>query len=293
MKVIASLKSFSSVAPLTQKPFLCLKNKQAREIVLYKDDDIIALNKPCGLAVHAGPRLLNDLSCYRHFWQYEQDQLPQLAHRLDKATSGVLLLSRHKAAARWVAQLFHQQKIIKKYWVITVNVPTEMKGSIKTRLSVRNVASAGRHSMNRVVIGDDWTAGGRGQREFERRGLAWTEYKVLGVPEAVPRRCSLMELQAITGFKHQLRVHLADALNCPIFGDHQYGGPLFRQDPSLRRKVRSMKLESEHLYLHATSIEIPNYFGPGRPPLTIRAPLPDYFNQAIQLLNLSLPKKTL
>ena len=102
-------------------------------------DDVIAVNKPAGLAVHGGPKVKADLSHYMHYWQYDQHEAPSLAHRLDmlvvtgtsqcdimyvyyRGTSGVLLLTRHKAAAAWIAQLFKEQKIIKKYWYLRLHV---------------------------------------------------------------------------------------------------------------------------------------------------------------------------
>lgn len=76
-----------------------------------------------------------------------------------------------------------------------------------------------------------------------------------------------------------------------MYGDHQFGGPLFRQDRSLKKKVQNMHLERERLYLHAVDVSIPGYFGDSNPPLVIQAPLPDHFNKAIQLLKLTVPKK--
>lgn len=145
--------------------------------------------------------------------------------------------------------------------------------------------------------------------------LAWTDYKVLSIPETCPQRCCLIQLAAVTGtcihtykysvyfkssplchydstgLKHQLRVHLADGLNCPVFGDDKFGAPLFRQNQGLRRKVHAMKTklgEGNHLYLHARHVEIPGYHGDNSPPLVIQAPLPQYFDKAIELLKLQV-----
>ena len=92
----------------------------------------------------------------------------------------------------------------------------------------------------------------------------------------------------LSGFKHQLRVHLADGLKCPVLGDHQFGGPLFRQDQTLRRKVQGLQLDKNNLLLHALHVEIPGYNGENKPPLILRAPLPDYFDQAIRQLHLKV-----
>lgn len=91
-----------------------------------------------------------------------------------------------------------------------------------------------------------------------------------------------------TGLKHQIRVHLADGLRCPVLGDHKFGGPLLREDVALRRKVEAMGVAKGHVYLHAMAIEVASYHGQDRP-LKIEAPLPDYYSKAIMHLQL---KKT-
>lgn len=93
-----------------------LGQAELEDMVIYKDDDVIALNKLEGLAVHGGPKLSLDLSQCLHYLQYDYPEPPQLAHRLDKMTSGVLLLTRHKEAAKWMAQLFKQRAIVRTYW---------------------------------------------------------------------------------------------------------------------------------------------------------------------------------
>lgn len=88
------------------------------------------------------------------------------------------------------------------------------------------------------------------------------------------------------GSKHQIRVHLADGLNCPVVGDHKFGGPLLRRDAGLRRKAEAMGVEKGYLYLHATSVTIDGYHGKDKPPLKIKAPLPDYYKKTITKLKL-------
>ncbi len=81
---------------------------------------------------------------------------------------------------------------------------------------------------------------------------------------------------------------MADGLNCPVVGDHKFGGPLLRQDPALKRKVEAMNLDKGHVYLHASSLEIDSYHGKDKPPLIIKAPLPDYYSKAVMQLNLKV-----
>ena len=95
----------------------------------------------------------------------------------------------------------------------------------------------------------------------------------------------LLYVYIVLGLKHQLRVHLADSLQCPVVGDHKFGGRLLRLDPTLAKKVKVMDLEKGHLYLHARQIELTGYHGESKP-LLIQATLPDYFEKAIQKLRL-------
>ncbi len=88
------------------------------------------------------------------------------------------------------------------------------------------------------------------------------------------------------GLKHQLRVHLAEGLSCPAAGDYKFGGRLLRMDTALTRKVKVMDLQKGHLYLHAKEITIPGYYGDHKAPLVVKAPIPSYFETAMEKLDL-------
>ena len=92
-----------------------------------------------------------------------------------------------------------------------------------------------------------------------------------------------------SGYKHQLRVHLADALMCPVLGDYKFGGPMFRLSEPLRRKMKAVEYVRGYLYLHAAQLEVPNYYGRKRKSLVIKAPPPPHFVQTAKLLGLLLP----
>ncbi|CAI7993083.1 Mitochondrial RNA pseudouridine synthase Rpusd4 [Geodia barretti] len=132
------------------KPLLPLDDLES--LVLYKDRDVIALNKPSGLSVHTGPKVAEDLCSNLHHWQYDSPDPPNLAHRLDRDTSGVILLSRDSSAARRLAELFQQRRIKKTYWAITVNVPSKPEGRVTIPLGTKDLATQNspRHHMHRV-----------------------------------------------------------------------------------------------------------------------------------------------
>ena len=99
-----------------------------------------------------------------------------------------------------------------------------------------------------------------------------------------------MEVETATGFKHQIRVHLADGLLCPVIGDYKFGGPLFRAVPFLKRKLKALKVSKvSSMCLHAYEICIPDYHQMGKP-LVIRAPPPANFCHIAKQLMLKLPR---
>lgn len=120
--------------------------------------------------------------------------------------------------------------------------------------------------------------------------LAWTKYKVIS---QYHQQCALIDIQLITGFKHQIRAHLADALNTPVLGDYLFAGPLFRKDSSLVRKMEHIGERHGYIrgpiYLHAYEVSIPQ--GEGQSPLVIKAPLPSYFGETLNSLQLKLPQE--
>ena len=123
-------------------------------------------------------------------------------------------------------------------------------------------------------------------------GLAWTKYTVLDHDDEC--HCSLLDIELVTGFKHQIRVHLADHLNCPVLGDYKFAGPVFRRFKNLAKKMEYIGKQRGYtrgpVYLHAYEVQIPRQER-GKPPLVINAPLPMYFVDTLNSLGLRLPKK--
>jgi len=172
-----------------------------RALLLYRDDDLLVLNKPAGIAVHKGCKTEDDLEAYFGQLAFEQPEPPKLAHRLDKDTSGCLLLGRHPAAPTRLGKLFMQGRVEKSYRAVVDGAPPAAEGRLSQPL--RKLATP---------------AGGR-MCPVENGPEAVTDWRVLDSKNGL----SWLELSPRTGRTHQLRAHCA-LLGCPILGDRLYGG---------------------------------------------------------------------
>ena len=216
-------------------------HEQMLESVLYRDADIIVVNKPAGLPVHRTPKGDENLEQYFDALRFDAAQPPLLAHRLDKETSGCLVLGRHKQVLARLGKQFADGKIRKRYLALVKGAPHEANGQIS-------------RPMRRFDLG-------RGKWEFrlaEDGQEAITDYETLKAGEGY----TLLAMHPRTGRTHQLRIH-AQALGCPILGDAFYGGA----EPGVDR-----------LFLHAESIRIPNG---KETYLEVKAPLPEYFEERV------------
>jgi RluA family pseudouridine synthase len=169
--------------------------------VLFQDAKTLVIDKPAGLAVHPGPKTPHSLEQQLADLRFGLRGDPQPVHRLDRDTSGCLVLGRTPAAVRQLAALFATGSVAKTYWAVVAGTLPEPDGVIDRPL--RKVSS--RTAGWRMVV--DPT----GQR-------ALTRWRVLGSAEGA----TLVELTPETGRTHQLRIHLA-SLGCPIVGDPVYG----------------------------------------------------------------------
>ena len=222
-----------------------------RAAVLYRDDDVIALDKPPGLAVQGGSRVRRHLDGMLAALRFEAAEAPRLVHRLDRDTSGVLLLARHAAAARELTTLFRSRALRKLYWALVTGVPKPAQGRIDAPLAKRQ-AGAG----ERMVATAE-----EGQR-------AVTDYALV---EAAGRRLAWLALMPRTGRTHQLRAHAAQVVGHPVVGDGKYGG----------EGAFPAGFEPR-LHLHARALELPR---PGRKaPLVLSAPLPPHMAAAWRFL---------
>ncbi len=167
--------------------------------LLHRDTHLIVIAKPAGLAVHPGPRTPASLEDYLPALAFDNHRLPIICHRLDRDTSGCLVLARHPRAVKRMAALFETGAIYKTYWALLDALPGEPAGTIDAPLLKQSSAAAGW----RMIIDP------RGKR-------AITHWRVLDPA------IRLVEFRLETGRTHQLRVHSA-SIGCPITGDPVYG----------------------------------------------------------------------
>jgi 23S rRNA pseudouridine955/2504/2580 synthase len=218
-----------------------------RSLVLYRDDHVIALDKPPGLAVQGGTGTHRHVDGMLEALRFGAPEAPRLVHRLDRDTSGVLLLARSRAAAAALGKAFRGRAAQKLYWAIVVGLPEPRSG----RIDLPVAKLPGRAGEKMAV---DEAAGQR----------AATLYSVM---ESAARRLAWVALSPQTGRTHQLRVHCA-AMGWPILGDGKYGGQgAFIAGQGLSRK----------LHLHARSIALPHPVTGA--PLIVRAPLPVHMKE--------------
>lgn len=230
-----------------QKPFkvprlAVLSETEMLARVLHRDASVLIVNKPAGIAVHVGANADVSIEQSFHHLQFGLPRPPALAHRLDRDTSGCLVLGRHKQALIELGKLFAANKVEKTYHAIVVGTPAQAEGVI-----ARPILKTGQGSRWRIVLDE------AGQE-------AITHYKVLVQGEGV----SLMEFSPKTGRTHQIRVHSALALGCPVVGDTHYG---------VAEGVFSSKEAS--LMLHATQVRVP--LNPKKDAIAATAPLPEHF----------------
>lgn len=231
--------------PGTDPPAVSRQDRATLEAaVLYRDDWVIALDKPPGLAVQGGTGQSRHLDAMLEALRFDAAEPPRLVHRLDKDTSGVLLLGRSREAAKRLAEAFRSREARKLYWAAVAGVPEPPEGRID--LALAKGGGAGREKMR-----EDAAEGRR----------AVTRYKVI---DALGETAAWLALMPLTGRTHQLRAHCA-ALGTPILGDGKYGG---------RKAFAAGGALSKRLHLHARAISLPHPVGQGL--LEVTAPLPPH-----------------
>ena len=228
-----------------------VKGESLEPYVLYMDSSVIVLNKPPGLATQGGSGLSRHVDGMLDSLAFEKKQRPRLVHRLDRDTSGVLVIARTVPAAAALAKSLAQRDASKIYWALTKGVPKQKRGTVKAALAKEGVR--GRDERMEVSEADD-------AKE------AVTDYAVLGHASG---EFAWVAAKPLTGRTHQIRVHLA-SLGTPIVGDFKYGG----------NEARPKGAVADKLHLHARSIDIAHPDG-GR--LRVTASLPEHMRKTWEL----------
>ncbi|MDE8342293.1 MAG: RluA family pseudouridine synthase [Acidocella sp.] len=224
-------------------------------MILYRDESVIVLNKPAGLASQGGSGIKVHLDGMLDALRFDGTERPKLVHRLDRDTSGVLLLARGVKPASRLAAAFRGRDIEKTYWALLWGVPPVLEGRIDLPL-------------NRVE-GEGSSRSAPASREDKEALRAVTEYKII---DYAGKKFAWAELNPLTGRMHQLRVHTL-ALGTPILGDAAYGAAFADGF-------------APQLHLHARRLKIPH---PDGGFLTVEAPLPKHMKDSFEALGFTVP----
>ena len=237
------------------------KNATEEEIlarVLHRDGLMLVIDKPAGLSVHRGPKGGPSLEDWFDSLRYGLPRGPALAHRLDRETSGCLVLGRHRKALAHLSLLFKHRRVGKTYWAMVEGGPEEDEGTIDMPLG-------------RLDPEFGWW-----MKPDPHGQPAVTNWKVMG--RAADRSITWLALEPVTGRTHQLRVHCA-AMGFPIFGDDIYG------NEASQRRARQIKFvpraDAPGLQLHAREVVVP--ICKNKEPVRVTAPVPEHLRARMTL----------
>jgi tRNA pseudouridine32 synthase/23S rRNA pseudouridine746 synthase len=217
--------------------------------LLYRDGLMLVIDKPAGFAVHKGPKGGESLEDHFNALRFGLPRVPALAHRLDRDTSGCLVLGRHRKALAELGRLFKTGAVGKTYWAVVEGEPATEEGRIDLPLG-RKDATRGwwmKHDPRGQPAVTTWKQMGRARVRGAGSGLTW------------------LALEPLTGRTHQLRVHCA-AMGWPIVGDSIYG--------------TAPRTGALHLHLHAREVVVPIYRN--RPPVRVTAPVPPHMEELLR-----------
>jgi tRNA pseudouridine32 synthase/23S rRNA pseudouridine746 synthase len=211
--------------------------------LLYRDGLMLIIDKPAGLAVHKGPKGGPSLEDYFDALRFGLPRMPALAHRLDKETSGCLVLGRHRKALADLNLLFRNGKVGKTYWAVVEGGPAEPEGRIDMPLGRLDdkIGWWMKHDPNGLPSQSTWKVMGRAD------GISW------------------LALEPLTGRTHQLRVHCAES-GFPVLGDNIYG--------------TAPRTGGARLHLHARQVVVPLY--KNKAPIKVTAPVPEHMKERLK-----------
>jgi 23S rRNA pseudouridine955/2504/2580 synthase len=232
------------------------------DITLYEDDDLLVLNKPSGIAVQGGTKTPHHIDRMLEGMGDGPETRPRLVHRLDRDTSGVLVVAKRRSVAAKLGKAFQTRSVRKIYWALVHGVPKPPQGKIEAAL-VKAVGPQG----DRV----------RKARPGEQN-VAQSAVTHYAVVDRAGQQVALVSLKPVTGRQHQLRAHMA-ILGNPILADEKY-----RSDAELPVGI------DDRLHLHARRISFPHPSGEGV--VDVTAPLPEHMAKAFGLLGFEAGRGT-
>ena len=226
--------------------------------ILFEDDDVLVLNKPFGIAVQGGTGTRRHIDGILAGMADRFSDRPRLVHRLDRDTTGVLLIAKKRDIAAKLGRTFQTRAAAKTYWALVKGVPVPRQGKIEAAL----VKASG-------PDGDRVRKAEPGEQDAAMH--ATTHYSVI---DRVANRAAWVSLKPVTGRQHQLRAHMA-MIGHPIIGDNKYEGGITQIMEALEPK----------LHLHARRLVLPHPRA-GKPPIDVTAPLPAHMLRSFEIIGL-------
>jgi 23S rRNA pseudouridine955/2504/2580 synthase len=246
-------------APTVKPPLGLSKADRTRieHIILYEDEHVLVLNKPFGLAVQGGTRTKRHIDGMLAGMADRFGDRPRLVHRLDRDTTGVLLVAKHRDAAAKLGRVFQTRAAAKTYWALVKGVPKPHQGKIEAPLVKATGPDGDR--VRKALPG-----------EQEEAMHATTHYSVV---DRVANKAAWVSLKPVTGRQHQLRAHMA-LIGHPIVGDNKYGGDKSMLEEQIEDK----------LHLHARRLVLKHPYTSGK--IDVTSPLPEHMKKTWELLGL-------
>lgn len=226
-----------------KRPIPAKDAEALRASVLYRDEEVLIVNKPSGLAVQGGTGIDKSVDSMLDELRFEGKERPRLVHRLDRDTSGVLVLARSARAAKWLTAAFRARETEKIYWAVVQGLPKPMRGRVDIPLAK--------------------VPGPKGEKMMEDEDAGKRAVTLYTVVDHAANRAAWLALMPLTGRTHQLRAHCA-TLGTPIVGDGKYGGrSAYIEGPGIAKR----------LHLHARFVRI---HAPDGREVSAMAPLPPH-----------------
>ncbi|HUO54645.1 MAG TPA: RluA family pseudouridine synthase [Rhodoblastus sp.] len=275
-------------APAVKKPAVVEADLRAlRDMILLEDRDLMVLNKPFGLAVQGGSGTKHHLDGMLQSLANERGERPVLVHRLDRDTSGVLLIAKTRKMAADLGEIFRSRSAKKIYWAMVEGVPRPTQGRISLYLAKgegmgdNRAPVRGRHGMEARRDIEKMRVAKHGDDDAQH---SLTFYALV---DKLAPRLSWLSLKPLTGRTHQLRAHM-EAIGCPIVGDPKYG----HDDEDRRRRAdpnRNLPEGVENkLHLLARRLILPH---PRGGVLDVTAPLPPHMKKSFELFGFDIGQR--